>query len=68
MLMSLSGFSDSRCSSWAEIRLAMVSSIGVPRKMMLSLSSLEYRSKARSPRLVCSTTVGTRYPKASRRR
>ena len=51
--MSLSGFSDSRCSSWAQIRFAIVSSIGVPRKMMCSLSRREYRSKARSPRLVC---------------
>src|SRR6476620_1258263 len=53
MLMSLSGFSDSRCKSWAHTRLAIVSSIGVPRKMMCSLSRREYRSKARSPRFGC---------------
>ena len=44
MLMSLSAFSDSRCSSWAQTRLAMVSSMGVPRKMMFSFSRREYRS------------------------
>src|SRR6266508_2939687 len=58
--MSLSGSSLSRCSNWAMTRLAMVSSIGVPRKMMRSLSSLEKMSKERSPRLVCSMTIGTR--------
>jgi hypothetical protein len=59
-LMSLSGFSDSRWSIWAQMRLAIVSSIGVPTKMMFSLSSFEYRSYPRSPLLVCSMTVGTR--------
>ena len=29
-------------------------------KMMLSFRSLEYMSNARSPRAVCSTTIGTR--------
>src|ERR1700694_4061893 len=33
--------------------------MGVPMKMMLSLSSREKMSYARSPRLVCSTTIGT---------
>ena len=37
----------------------MLSSIGVPMKMMLSFSSREKMSYARSPRLVCSTTIGT---------
>ena len=36
--MSLSGSSDSRCRSWATIRLAIWSSTGVPRKTMRSLS------------------------------
>ncbi len=39
--MSLSGSSPSRWSSWAIIRLAISSLIGVPRKMMRSLSSRE---------------------------
>src|SRR3546814_655541 len=39
MLMSRSAFSDSRWRSCAQIRLAIVSSIGVPRKMMCSLSN-----------------------------
>src|SRR6266540_5659016 len=58
--MSLSGSSLSRWRSWAMTRLAMLSSMGVPRKMMRSLSSLEKMSKERSPRLVCSITMGTR--------
>src|SRR3984893_5798417 len=37
----------------------MLSSIGVPIKMMLSRSSREYMSYARSPRPVCSMTMGT---------
>jgi hypothetical protein len=37
--MSRSAFSDSRWRSWAQMRLAIVSSIGVPRKMMCSLRS-----------------------------
>src|SRR3954466_12020622 len=41
-------------------RLATVSSIGVPIKMMLSRSRREKISYARSPRLVCSITIGTR--------
>jgi hypothetical protein len=39
--MSLSGFSDSRWISWAQIRFAMSSLIGVPKKMMFSLSIRE---------------------------
>jgi hypothetical protein len=42
------------------IRLALVSSTWVPRKMIRPASNLEYRSKDRSPRLVCSMTTGTR--------
>jgi hypothetical protein len=41
MLMSLSASSDSRWRSWAITRLLTASSIGVPRKMMRSLSSRE---------------------------
>src|SRR4029450_208908 len=62
--MSLSGSSLSRCRSWAMTRLAMVSSIGVPRKMIRSLSSREKMSNERSPRLVCSMTMGTRFASA----
>jgi hypothetical protein len=40
-------------------RFATPSSIGVPMKMMLSFSRREKMSYARSPRLVCSTTIGT---------
>src|SRR3982751_3211533 len=40
-------------------RLATVSSMGVPMKMMLSRSRREKISYARSPRLVCSITIGT---------
>src|SRR5262249_15107823 len=47
---SLSGSSDSRISSWAMIRLATVSSTGVPRKMMRSLASREYGSHSMRPR------------------
>src|SRR5438876_3982718 len=57
--MSFSGSSDSRCSSWATIRLAIWSSTGVPRKMIRSFSRRLYMSNARSPREVCSTTIGT---------
>jgi hypothetical protein len=39
MLMSLSGFSDSRYTNLAQIRLAELSSIGVSSQMMLSFSS-----------------------------
>src|SRR5262245_24803858 len=46
----------------------MLSSIGVPMKMMLSLSSREKMSYARSPRLVCSTTIGTSWARMSGRR
>ena len=40
-------------------RLAIVSSIGVPMKTIRSLRRREKMSYARSPRPVCSTTIGT---------
>src|SRR3989442_1489183 len=58
--MSLSGSSASRKSIWAITRLARSSSMNVGRKMIRSLSSREKMSKARSPRGVCSITMGTR--------
>src|SRR6185436_3979478 len=58
--MSLSGSSASRNSIWAMTRLASSSSMKVGRKMIRSLSSREKISKARSPRGVCSITIGTR--------
>src|SRR6185503_14042100 len=39
-----------RISSWAMMRLATVSSTGVPRKMMRSLASREYGSHSMRPR------------------
>src|ERR1700760_1872551 len=60
MEMSLSGSWDSRCRSCATTRLAMVSSIGLPMKMMRSLSSRLKMSNSRSPRAVLSMTMGTR--------
>src|ERR1700730_5919256 len=56
--MSLSESSASRNSSWAMTRLAISSSIWVGRKMIRSLRSREKMSNARSPRAVCSTTIG----------
>jgi hypothetical protein len=61
MAISFLGFSDSRKSNCAQIRLAMPSSTGPVRKMIRSFSRREKMSKARSPRLVCSTTIGTRF-------
>src|ERR671919_285075 len=58
--MSLSGSSASRNSIWAMTRLASSSSMNVGRKMIRSLSSREKMSNARSPRGVCSMTIGTR--------
>src|SRR5437764_2888148 len=58
--MSLSGSSASRKSSWAITRFARSSSMKVGRKMIRSLSRREKMSNARSPRGVCSTTIGTR--------
>src|SRR5262245_30556664 len=58
--MSLSGSSASRNSIWAMTRLASSSSMKVGRKMIRSLRRREKISKARSPRGVCSTTMGTR--------
>ena len=57
-MMSLSGSSLSRNSSWAMMMLAMSSLTAVPRKMIRSLSSREKMSQPRSPRWVCSMTVG----------
>src|SRR5205809_7617137 len=49
--MSLSGSSDSRCRSCATTRLAIVSSMGVPRKMIRSLASASRcRTSARRAR------------------
>src|SRR5512133_1304314 len=56
--MSLSGSSDSRNRSWAMTTLATSSSIGGPRKTIRSLSRREWMSYARSPRWVCSITIG----------
>src|SRR5919198_3957605 len=58
--MSLSGSSASRKSICAMTRLASSSSMNVGRKMIRSLSRREKMSKARSPRGVCSMTIGTR--------
>src|SRR5919106_6340329 len=58
--MSLSGSSASRKSIWAITRFASSSSMNVGRKMIRSLSRREKMSKARSPRGVCSITMGTR--------
>src|SRR5438477_13107773 len=58
--MSLSGSSASRNKSCAMTRLASSSSMNVGRKMIRSLSRREKMSNARSPRGVCSTTIGTK--------
>src|SRR6478735_1331860 len=58
--MSLSGSEDSRCRSWATMRLATWSSTALPRKMMRSLRRREKMSYSRSPLADRSTTVGTR--------
>src|SRR5580765_2226277 len=58
--MSLSGSSASRNNICAMTRFAISSSIYVGRKMMRSLRSREKMSNARSPRGVCSTTIGTK--------
>src|SRR5206468_5399065 len=58
--MSLSGSSASRNSICAMTRLASSSSMNVGRKMIRSLSRREKMSNARSPRGVCSMTIGTR--------
>src|SRR5919199_5711992 len=59
--ISRSASSWARYSSCATIRLATVSSMGVPRNTMRFFSSSEKMSYTRSPRLVCSTTIGTAY-------
>src|SRR5438477_2522496 len=58
--MPLSGPSASRNNICAMTRLASSSSMNVGRKMIRSLSRREKMSKARSPRGVCSMTIGTR--------
>src|SRR5687767_1293057 len=58
--MSLSGSSASRKSICAMTRFASSSSMKVGRKMMRSLSRREKISNARSPRGVCSITIGTK--------
>src|SRR5690349_9691259 len=58
--MSLSGSEDSRCRSWATMRLATWSSTAVPRKTIRSLRRREKMSYSRSPLADRSTTVGTR--------
>src|SRR5947208_7554058 len=58
--MCSSGSSDSWKSIWAITRFARSSSMKVGRKMMRSFRSREKMSNARSPRGVCSTTIGTR--------
>src|SRR5579872_6285681 len=60
--MSLSASSFSRNRSCAMARFARLSSIGPPTKMIRSFSRREKMSKARSPRAVCSTTIGTKCP------
>ena len=62
MLIGLEGFSLSRNNSWATIREAMLSSIWSVTNTIRSRSRREKMSKLRSPRLVCSTTTGTRAP------
>src|SRR5262245_10509239 len=63
--MSLSGSSASRNSICAMTRLASSSSMNVGKKMIRSLSRREKMSNARSPRGVCSMTMGTRAITAS---
>src|SRR3546814_19782407 len=58
--MSFFGFSDSRNSSCATISDAIWSSTSPVTKTIRSRSRREKMSKLRSPRLVCSTTTGTR--------
>src|SRR6266446_5781158 len=58
--MSLSGSSASRKSIWAITRFARSSSMKVGRKMIRSFNRREKMSNARSPRGVCSITIGTR--------
>src|SRR5947207_9305542 len=59
-MMSFAESSESRNRSCAITTLATASSISVPRNTMRSLSRREYRSRPRSPRWVCSITVGIR--------
>src|SRR2546427_710071 len=57
--MSLSGSAAARKSLWAITRFARSPSMNGGRKMIRSFSSREKMSNARSPRGVCSTTIGT---------
>ena len=57
--ISFEGFSASKNNNCAHTKDAMLSSIGPIKKIILSLSNLEYISKARSPLEVRSTTIGT---------
>src|SRR5687767_10072722 len=57
-MMSLSGSSLSRNSSWAMTMFAISSFTAVPRNTIRSLSRREKMSQPRSPRWVCSMTVG----------
>src|SRR5579872_7247637 len=59
--ISLSGFSDSKNKSCATTKLDTVSSMGPTINMRRSFNNLEKISKDRSPREVCSTTIGTRF-------
>ena len=56
--MSFSGSSASKNKSWATILFADSLVTGSPKKIILSLKSLEYISKALSPRPVSSITIG----------
>src|SRR4051794_32980715 len=58
IITSFSGSSDARNNSCAMITFAMSSLTSWPRNTMRSLSRREKMSQPRSPRCVCSTTVG----------
>lgn len=60
IFIPLLGFSDSRNRSEATTTAAVASSIGPFMQMMRSFRRREKMSYARSPRLVCSTTIGTK--------
>ena len=58
ILISLSGSSLSRYRSWATNKFATWSFIGVPRNIILSFNNREYMSKALSPLVPLSITIG----------
>jgi hypothetical protein len=64
--MSFLGFSDSKNNNWAQTKADISSVTGPTKKIIRSLSNLEKISKARSPRLVCSTTMGTKLDATSK--